>query len=137
MLSQGSQKSFWLYKFSNNYVSIWCQKKIYTAPFLDSQELHSWNTLKANVFIFLYISVRKCLLQRRSKILYGWRLVVGRLNNFLKAAHCFCLVKCFIIFYFNWNFGNSTIFQYFDTFIYSIKTLKDSRQFALPGEDCG
>ena len=26
-----------------------------------------------------------------------------RLNNFLKAAHCLGLVKCFSIFHFNWN----------------------------------
>ena len=26
-----------------------------------------------------------------------------RLNNFLKAARCFGLVKCFSIFHFNWN----------------------------------
>ena len=47
------------------------RKSICTAPFLDSQELHSWSTLKANVCIFLYISVRNILFQRRSKILSG------------------------------------------------------------------
>ena len=91
------------------------RKNICTAPFLDGQELHSWNTLKANVCIFLYISVRKCLFQRRSKILYGWGWVGGRLNNFLKAAHCLCLVKCFTIFHFNWNFWK---FDYFSAFRY-------------------
>ena len=45
------------------------RKNICTAPFLDSQEPHSWSTLIANVFIFLYISVRKFLFQRRSKVL--------------------------------------------------------------------
>ena len=33
------------------------RKDICTAPFLDAQELHSWSTLKANVCIFLYISL--------------------------------------------------------------------------------
>ena len=27
MLSQHSQKPFWLYKFSSKHVSVWCQKK--------------------------------------------------------------------------------------------------------------
>ena len=38
---------------------------ICTAPFLDTQELHSWSTLKENVCIFLYISLR------RGKVLSG------------------------------------------------------------------
>ena len=42
-----------------------------TVPFLDAQELHSWSTLKANVCIFLYISVRKFVFHRSSKILSG------------------------------------------------------------------
>ena len=53
------------------------KKNICTAPFLDGEELHAWNTLKADVCIFLYISIRKCLFQRRTKILYGW----GRLGE--------------------------------------------------------
>ena len=47
------------------------RKNIRTAPFLDAQELYSWSTLKANVCIFLYISDRTFLFQRRSKILSG------------------------------------------------------------------
>ena len=47
------------------------KKKNYNALFLDTQELDSWSALKANICIFLYISVRKVLFQRRSKILYG------------------------------------------------------------------
>ena len=47
------------------------RNNICTAPFLDAQEPHSWSTLKANVCTFLYISVRKCLFQRRSEILSG------------------------------------------------------------------
>ena len=38
------------------------RKNICTASFPDAQELLSWNTLKANICIFLYISLRKfCL----------------------------------------------------------------------------
>ena len=87
------------------------RNNICTAPFLDAQEPHSWSTLKANVCIciFLYISVRKFLFQKRSKIL----TVEGRLNNFLKATHCSGLVKCFTIFYFNWKFWKSNFFSAF------------------------
>ena len=45
------------------------RENICTAIFLDTQELHFWSTLKANVYIFLYISVRKFLFQRCSNIL--------------------------------------------------------------------
>ena len=45
------------------------RENICTAIFLDAQELHFWSTLKANVYIFLYISVRKFLFQRCSNIL--------------------------------------------------------------------
>ena len=107
MLPQHSQKSFWLYKFSSKHVSIWCQKKHLHWPI-------SWRPRTAFLKHFeikcLYISVRKCLFQRRSKILYGWGWVGGRLNNFLKAAHCLCLIKYFTIFHFNWNFWKFWLF---------------------------
>ena len=48
----------------------WCQKKHLHCLFLDTQELHSRSTLKT-ICIFMYISVRKYLLQRRSKLLSG------------------------------------------------------------------
>ena len=45
-----------------------------------------------------------------------------RLNNFLKAAHCLGLVKCFKIFQFNSNFWK---FNYFSAFIiYNNMTIK-------------
>ena len=64
------------------------RKNISIASFLDAQEVHSWRTLKANVCIFLHISWRKCLFQRRSEILSAGKLYGERLNNFLKAALC-------------------------------------------------
>ena len=91
------------------------RKNICTAPFLDAEELHSWSTLKANVRIFLYISIRKFFFQRRNKILSDGRWVGGRLNNVFKAARCFGLVKCFRIFHINWNFWK---FNYFSAFWY-------------------
>ena len=94
-------KPFWFYKFSEN---------TFTAPFLDAQELHSWSTLKANACIFLYISLRKFLFQRRSKVLSGKRWDGGRLNNFLKVVRCLGLAKYFKIFRFNWYFWK---FNYF------------------------
>ena len=80
------------------------RKNICTAPFLDAQELHSWSTLKANVCIFLYISLRKFLFQRGSKLFSGKVWDGGRLYNFLKAACCLGLPKWFTIFHFNWYF---------------------------------
>ena len=54
--------------FSANIFLFGVGKNICTAPFFDAQELHSWSTLNANVCIFMYISTRKLLSQRRSKI---------------------------------------------------------------------
>ena len=50
---------FWLWKFSSKYDSVWCHKNICTVPFLVAQQPHSWSFLKANVFVFLYISVKE------------------------------------------------------------------------------
>ena len=79
------------------------RNNICTGSLPDAQKPHSWNTLKLNVCIFLYISVLKFLFQRRSKILSGEGWVGGRLKSVLKAARCLDLVKCFKIFHFNWK----------------------------------
>ena len=81
MLPQHSQKPFWLYKFSTNMFLFGVWKNVCTAPFLDAQEFHSWRTLKANVCILLYISLRRFLFQRRSKVLSGkgWDGEAGRI----------------------------------------------------------
>ena len=96
MHQQQSQKPFSLFKFSSKQ-PVGVRKNICTGPFLDVQELHSRSTLKANVCVFLYISVKNFLFERFSKLLSGW----GRLNNFLKGVRCLYLVKCFTIFHFN------------------------------------
>ena len=101
--------------FPANMFLFGVRKIICTAPFPDAQELLSWSTLKANVCIFLYTSLRKFLFQRLSKILSGGMGGWWRLNNFLKAARCLGLVKCFTIFHFNWNFSK---FNYFLVFWY-------------------
>ena len=97
MLPQHSQKPFSLYKFSKKEFG-WRKKNIYTAPFLDAQERHYRSTLKANVCIYLYISLRKFLSQRRIKLLSGF--VFYLLNNFLEVAHCFGPRKMFYNFSF-------------------------------------
>ena len=101
MLLQHSQKLFWIYeKFSSKHVSVWCQKKTFV--------LHRFLTHKT---AFLKHFERKCPFisvyprkKRRSKILSDGGWVVGKLNNFIKAARFLSLVKCFAIFHFNWNF---------------------------------
>ena len=57
--------------FPANMFLFGVRKNICTALFPDAQELLYWSTLKANFCIFLYISLRKFLFQRRSKILSG------------------------------------------------------------------
>ena len=57
------------------------RKSICTAPFMNALVLPSRNTWKANVCIFLQISVRKFLFQRRRTLLFG-----RRLNKFLQAT---------------------------------------------------
>ena len=93
---QHSQEPYSFYKFSSKHVSGWCQKKICTPPIRDTQGLLSRSTWEANFCIFLYISVRKFLFQRRRKLLSA-----GGLNNFLKVAYFLSLVKCFKVFHFN------------------------------------
>ena len=109
------------------------RKNICTTPFLDTQELHSWSTLKANVCIFLYISL--CSRDVVRFYLVGGGMTGGGcdLSKFLKAVRCLGLAKCFTIFYFNWNFWKLNHFYHFDTSIYGIKTLKFSRQFGFQG----
>ena len=103
MLPQCSQKSFWLYKFSSKHVSVWCQKKYLHCTI-------SWCPRTA----FLNIE-SKCL------------------NNFLRVGRCLGLVDVLQFFISIEIFESSTIYQHFDTSIYSIKTLKFSRQFELQG----
>ena len=96
MPPEHNQKPFWLYKIFSKHVSVWCQKKHLHCTISWCPELHSWSTLKANVCIFLYITVRKLLLQRRRKILSDRGWVGGRLVFYI--FRCLDLVKCFTIF---------------------------------------
>ena len=108
------------------------RKNVCTTPFLDAQQLHFWSTLKANVRIFLYISPKNFCFRdvvRFYLVAVRW----GRLNKFLKVVCCLGLGKYFTIFQFFFLieiFENSTIFS-ISILVYSIKTLKFSRQFGL------
>ena len=84
---------------------------------------NSWNTLKANVCIFLYISIRKFLLHRSSKIWWGGGWVEGWLNNFVKEDCCLGLIKCYIFFDFNWNFWKFKYFPHFVNFNLSLPSV--------------
>ena len=108
MLPKHNQKPSHFTNFQANMFWVGVRKKICSGPFLGTQELHSSSTLKVNVCIFLYISLKKFLFQRRSKILYGGIGGGWGLNNLLKADHCLDLT---VLQYFIWIevFGNSTI----------------------------
>ena len=70
--------------------------------------------IKKNQTFVLHISVWKFLFQRRSKILFDGGWIRERLDN----LHFFVLIEFF---------RYSTIFQHFDTSIYSIKMMKFPR----------
>ena len=99
-------------KFSSKYVSVWCQKKHLHFTVSWRSKLHSWNTLKANVRLFLFISVRKDIVI--DFIWCGW--VGGRLSNFINTARFLSLVKCFTIFDFKWSFCKFNSFLAFWSF---------------------
>ena len=100
MLLQYSQNSFSLYKSWSKYFSVCCQKKTST--------LHNLFTPK-NVSLKHFES--KCLVisvyLRYSRDVVRFYLVgwgggaMERLNNFIKAARCLDLARCFSIFHFN------------------------------------
>ena len=106
------QKTHSVYKFFWKRVFGWCQKEdlhctISRRP--RTAILKHWEG--KYLYIFLHISVKKLLFQRRMKLLSG-----GGLNNVLKAACYLGLVKCFKIFHFNWNFQKlnyTSAFWYF------------------------
>ena len=90
--------------FSRNMFLFGVRKNIWTASFLETQELNSWSTLKANACIFL------CIWDFCSKdvvkfYLMGWVMVGG---GMISSAVLFLPVwtSCtyILIFHFNWNF---------------------------------
>ena len=88
------------------------RKIICTTPFPDGQLLLSWSTLKANVCIFLYISLRKYLFQRLSKISCGG--IGGYIffaNMAVLAYHVISTEAEKHIFKHNWIFRHSCIYK--------------------------
>ena len=51
--------------FPANMFQFDVSKNIWAPPLFDAQELHSWNTLKANVCIFLYIFLREFFFSKK------------------------------------------------------------------------
>ena len=123
--------------FPANMLLCIVRKNIYTTLFQVAQELHCWSTLKANVCIFLYISIKRLCFRDVVRFYLvgggggcgmGWDWI-----NFLRWFAVWALqnvLQCFILIEI---FENSTIFSISVTSIYSIKTLKFSRQFGLWG----
>ena len=63
------------------------RKNICTTSFPDVQELLSWNTLKANVCIFLYISLRKFCLKNLARFyLVVWEVGGGWIISLRRLA---------------------------------------------------
>ena len=57
MLTQDSQKLFWLYNFSSKYVSVWCQKKHFCCAISWRPKTAFWKYFESKC---LYISVHLC-----------------------------------------------------------------------------
>ena len=68
---QHSQKTFWPYRFSSKHVSVLCQKKYLHCTISWRPRTESLKNLENKCFMFLYISLKKILFQKRSKVLSG------------------------------------------------------------------
>ena len=113
MFPKHSQKTFSVYKFSSKHVSAWCQKKHLDCTILCCPIITFLKHFESKcLYISVYLPKKILRFKRISlKIFYLEVWGVGeRLNNFLKAARCLSLLKCFTICHFNWNFWK---FNYF------------------------
>ena len=73
--------------FPANMFLFGVRKNNCTAPFPDAQELLSWNTLKANVCIFLYVSLRTfCFKDLARFYLVVWRVGGGWILSLRRLA---------------------------------------------------
>ena len=86
------------------------RKNICTTTFLDTQELHSWSSLKTNVCIFPYISLKKILFPRRSKVFSGVGGMGGDWINFWRRFTVWTLQNILQFFIWIEIFENLTIF---------------------------
>ena len=69
MLPELSQKPIWLYKFSSKLVSVWCQKKYLHCTISWRPRTAFFKHFESKCLLFLYISIRRFLFQRRSTVL--------------------------------------------------------------------
>ena len=93
-----AKKPFQFTNFPADMFLFGVRKKICIASFPGCPRTISWNTLKANICMFLYISLRKIYFKDLARFC------------------CLGLVKYFTIFHFSWNFlkfNNFSVFQYF------------------------
>ena len=134
MLLQHSQKPFWLYKFSGSHVSVWCQKKYLhcTLSWRPRTAFSKYFESKCQ-FISIYFFIKMFVPETSQDfICRGLSWGGDWIISFRQLTFCasqnvlqyFILIKIF---------ENSTIFQHFDTSIYSIKLLNFFRQFGLQG----
>ena len=116
--------------FPANMFLFGARKNISTSSFLDVHELHFWKTLQANVIIFPYISLKKCPTDVINFYLMGVRLGENWINSLRQLTFCASrnVLQYFIL---TETFENSIIFQYFNSSIYSIKTLNFFIKFWL------
>ena len=109
MHPQHSQKPYFT-NFPAEMFLVAVRKKTFALHHFYTFKNYIVEAIEKQMSIFQYISVRKFLFRRRRKLSSG-----RGMNNFLKAARCSGLVKCFKIFHFNWDFWN---FYYFSAFRY-------------------
>ena len=110
ILPQHSEKPYSLYKCSSKHVSGWCQKKHLYCIISRCSRTSFSNHLESKCrFTYVYIC-KKMFVPKTQEASVRWGL-----NNFLQAAPCLALVKCFKFFHFNWNFWK---FKYFSAFPY-------------------
>ena len=86
------------------------RKNICTASFLDTQELHSWSTLKVNVRIFLYITLKKICFQDVIMFYLVGSGMGGDWINFLRWFSVWALQNVWQFCILIEIFENSTIF---------------------------
>ena len=128
ILPHHSQKPYSLYKFSSKYVSGWRQKKHLHCTISRHPRTAFSKQLKSK-YLRIHVNHSQATFVPETWQAFMW-WEGGGLNSFLKVACCLGFFKFFILIEI---FGNSTIFQHFNTFINSLETLKFSRQFELQG----
>ena len=114
--SPATQPKTLLYKFSCKHASGWCQKK-YLHCTISRRPETAFSKGLENKCLYIPVNFRKKISVPETQKPFIW----CGLNNFLKAVYYLGLVKSFKIFYLIEVFGNSIIFQHFDTSSITLK----------------